>query len=160
MYPPRLCSPRYPAYLLVPPPRIIYLLVWNNFPASSLLSPFPHKPLPTPSPVLSVAHVVSHFPYHLQTWHPLTRKDPAMPQPRPHVRDTPEWTIVDFIHRGPWWRNKGAPVHSCHAFGCALINNVTGILSLNLCLILPLLTSAINGFDSSLVNGQYFLLMH
>ncbi|TDL25883.1 general substrate transporter [Rickenella mellea] len=49
-------------------------------------------------------------------------------------RTVPEWTIVDFIHRGPWWRNHG-------------------ILILNLCLILPLMTSAINGFDSSLVNG-------
>lgn len=19
----------------------------------------------------------------------------------------PEWTIVDFIHRGPWWTNRG-----------------------------------------------------
>ncbi|KAF5367586.1 hypothetical protein D9758_003710 [Tetrapyrgos nigripes] len=46
----------------------------------------------------------------------------------------PEWTIVDFIHRGPWWTNRG-------------------ILLLNICLILPLLTSIINGLDSSLVNG-------
>ncbi|KAH8118062.1 general substrate transporter [Phellopilus nigrolimitatus] len=46
----------------------------------------------------------------------------------------PEWSIVDFIHRGPWWRNRG-------------------ILMLNLCLVVPLLSSSINGFDSSLVNG-------
>ncbi|THV07426.1 hypothetical protein K435DRAFT_333548 [Dendrothele bispora CBS 962.96] len=50
----------------------------------------------------------------------------------------PEWTIVDFIHRGPWWTNRG-------------------ILWLNMCLILPLLTSIINGLDSSLVNGLQIL---
>ncbi|KAJ4477179.1 hypothetical protein J3R30DRAFT_3291440 [Lentinula aciculospora] len=53
--------------------------------------------------------------------------------PRP-----PEWTIVDFIHRGHWWTNHG-------------------ILLLNICLILPLLTSAVNGLDSSLVNGLQIL---
>ncbi|GLB40429.1 putative sugar (and other) transporter [Lyophyllum shimeji] len=46
----------------------------------------------------------------------------------------PEWTIVDFIHTGPWWKNRG-------------------ILLLNLWLILPLLSSVVNGLDSSLVNG-------
>ena len=29
----------------------------------------------------------------------------------------PEWTIVDFIHRGPWWTNRGSflfpSVHCC-----------------------------------------------
>ncbi|OCH94384.1 general substrate transporter [Obba rivulosa] len=50
----------------------------------------------------------------------------------------PEWTIVDFIHRGPWWKNRG-------------------IRFLNLWLILPLLTASINGFDSSLVNGLQIL---
>ncbi|KAI5122310.1 hypothetical protein M0805_002386 [Coniferiporia weirii] len=50
------------------------------------------------------------------------------------ARTGSEWSIVDFIHRGPWWRNRG-------------------ILMLNLCLIIPLLTSCINGYDSSLVNG-------
>ncbi|TFK40369.1 general substrate transporter [Crucibulum laeve] len=50
----------------------------------------------------------------------------------------PEWTIVDFIHRGPWWRNRG-------------------ILMLNICLLLPLLTSSVNGLDSSLVNGLQIL---
>ncbi|EMD31323.1 hypothetical protein CERSUDRAFT_119885 [Gelatoporia subvermispora B] len=50
----------------------------------------------------------------------------------------PEWTIVDFIHRGPWWKNRG-------------------IRLLNLWLILPLLTASINGFDSSLVNGLQIL---
>jgi len=46
----------------------------------------------------------------------------------------PEWTIVDFIHTGPWWKNRG-------------------ILILNLWLILPLLTSTVNGLNSSLPNG-------
>ncbi|KAJ3999448.1 hypothetical protein F5050DRAFT_1709706 [Lentinula boryana] len=53
--------------------------------------------------------------------------------PRP-----PEWTIVDFVHRGYWWTNHG-------------------ILLLNICLVLPLLTSAVNGLDSSLVNGLQIL---
>ncbi|KDQ59238.1 hypothetical protein JAAARDRAFT_57164 [Jaapia argillacea MUCL 33604] len=51
---------------------------------------------------------------------------------------TPEWTVVDFIHRGPWWRNRG-------------------ILILNLFLFLPLLTASVNGYDSSLVNGLQIL---
>ncbi|KAF9066623.1 general substrate transporter [Rhodocollybia butyracea] len=50
----------------------------------------------------------------------------------------PAWTVVDFIHRGYWWRNRG-------------------ILLLNICLILPLLTSAANGLDSSLVNALQIL---
>ncbi|KAJ7650242.1 general substrate transporter [Roridomyces roridus] len=53
-------------------------------------------------------------------------------------RPLPDWTVVDFIHRGPWWRNRG-------------------ILLLNLCLILPLLTSTANGLDSSLINGLQIL---
>ncbi|KAL0955091.1 hypothetical protein HGRIS_004008 [Hohenbuehelia grisea] len=53
-------------------------------------------------------------------------------------RTLPEWTIVDFIHRGPWWHNRG-------------------ILLLNICLLLPLLTSSVNGLDSSLVNGLQIL---
>ncbi|EKM78879.1 hypothetical protein AGABI1DRAFT_75451 [Agaricus bisporus var. burnettii JB137-S8] len=50
----------------------------------------------------------------------------------------PEWTIIDFIHRGPWWTNRG-------------------ILILNIMLVLPLLTSVTNGLDSSLVNGLQIL---
>ncbi|TFK94102.1 general substrate transporter [Polyporus arcularius HHB13444] len=50
----------------------------------------------------------------------------------------PEWTIVDFIHHGPWWRNRSIRV-------------------LNLLLVLPLLTASINGLDSSLVNGLQIL---
>ncbi|RDB26139.1 Lactose permease [Hypsizygus marmoreus] len=46
----------------------------------------------------------------------------------------PEWTIVDFIHTGPWWKNRG-------------------ILILNLWLVVPLLSSVVNGLDSSVVNG-------
>ncbi|KAF8071939.1 hypothetical protein FPV67DRAFT_908434 [Lyophyllum atratum] len=46
----------------------------------------------------------------------------------------PEWTIIDFIHTGPWWKNRG-------------------ILILNLWLVLPLLSSVVNGVNSSLVNG-------
>ncbi|KAJ6576457.1 general substrate transporter [Mycena vulgaris] len=53
-------------------------------------------------------------------------------------RSLPDWTVVDFIHTGPWWTNRG-------------------ILWLNLCLILPLLTSSANGLDSSLINGLQIL---
>ncbi|KAJ7139463.1 general substrate transporter [Mycena epipterygia] len=53
-------------------------------------------------------------------------------------RTLPDWTVVDFIHTGPWWTNRG-------------------ILWLNICLILPLLTSSANGLDSSLINGLQIL---
>ncbi|KAL0580965.1 hypothetical protein V5O48_001057 [Marasmius crinis-equi] len=53
-------------------------------------------------------------------------------------RSAPEWTIVDFIYTGHWWRNRG-------------------ILLLNICLLLPLLTAVTNGIDSSLVNGLQIL---
>ncbi|ETW83040.1 MFS sugar transporter [Heterobasidion irregulare TC 32-1] len=50
----------------------------------------------------------------------------------------PEWTVADFIYRGWWWNNRG-------------------ILLLNVYLLLPLLTSTVNGLDSSLVNGLQIL---
>ncbi|EJF64973.1 general substrate transporter [Dichomitus squalens] len=50
----------------------------------------------------------------------------------------PEWTVIDFIHRGAWWRNPSIRV-------------------LNLLLLLPLFTASINGLDSSLVNGLQIL---
>lgn len=50
----------------------------------------------------------------------------------------PEWTVADFIYRGRWWNNRG-------------------ILLLNVYLLLPLLTSTVNGLDSSLVNGLQIL---
>ncbi|KAI0078841.1 general substrate transporter [Panus rudis PR-1116 ss-1] len=50
----------------------------------------------------------------------------------------PEWTIVDFIHRGPWWKNRGIRI-------------------LNFWLLFPLLTACNNGLDSSLVNGLQIL---
>ncbi|KAJ7756448.1 general substrate transporter [Mycena maculata] len=53
-------------------------------------------------------------------------------------RPLPDWTVVDFIHTGWWWQNRG-------------------ILWLNVCLILPLLTSSANGLDSSLINGLQIL---
>ncbi|KDR76241.1 hypothetical protein GALMADRAFT_225930 [Galerina marginata CBS 339.88] len=48
------------------------------------------------------------------------------------------WSVVDFIHTGPWWKNRG-------------------ILLLNICLLIPLMTSVVNGIDSSLVNGLQIL---
>lgn len=49
-----------------------------------------------------------------------------------------EYTIVDFIHRESWWKNRG-------------------LLVLNICLILPLLSAALNGLDSSVLNGLQIL---
>ncbi|KAH7915610.1 hypothetical protein BJ138DRAFT_1132510 [Hygrophoropsis aurantiaca] len=50
----------------------------------------------------------------------------------------PEWTIADFVHRESWWKNRG-------------------LLTLNFCLILPLLSAAANGLDSSMLNGLQIL---
>ncbi|KAI0303757.1 hypothetical protein B0F90DRAFT_1708808 [Multifurca ochricompacta] len=50
----------------------------------------------------------------------------------------PDWSIAGSIHSGPWWRHRG-------------------VLLLNLYLMLPLLTSCINGYDSSIVNGLQIL---
>ncbi|KAG1744002.1 uncharacterized protein EDB91DRAFT_1124164 [Suillus paluster] len=51
----------------------------------------------------------------------------------------PQRTIADLIHREPrWWNNRG-------------------ILILNICLILPLLSSTLNGLDSSMINGLQIL---
>lgn len=69
-------------------------------------------------------------------------------------RNVPEWTIVDFIHRGAWWRNRGPCKFAISSGQSCSRCELTGILLLNLCLLLPLMTSSINGFDSSLVNGQ------
>ncbi|KAG8679779.1 hypothetical protein FRC09_018712, partial [Ceratobasidium sp. 395] len=43
-------------------------------------------------------------------------------------------SFYDLVDDGPWWRNRG-------------------ILFLNLCLLLALITSSANGFDSSMMNG-------
>lgn len=50
----------------------------------------------------------------------------------------PEHTIADFIHRESWWKNRG-------------------LLVLNIYLILPLLSSVLNGLDSSILNGLQIL---
>ncbi|KAG1872232.1 hypothetical protein F4604DRAFT_1881038 [Suillus subluteus] len=50
----------------------------------------------------------------------------------------PQWTITDFTYRESWWKNRG-------------------ILMLNICLILPLLSSTLNGFDSSMINNLQIL---
>ncbi|KZP23825.1 general substrate transporter [Athelia psychrophila] len=48
------------------------------------------------------------------------------------------WTLAPHLHKGYWWNHRG-------------------ILMLNLCLILPLLSATINGLDSSLNNGLQIL---
>ncbi|KAG1737263.1 general substrate transporter [Suillus lakei] len=50
----------------------------------------------------------------------------------------PQWTITDFTYRKSWWKNRG-------------------ILMLNICLILPLLSSTLNGLDSSMINDLQIL---
>lgn len=50
----------------------------------------------------------------------------------------PDWGISSYIHVGPWWRHRG-------------------VLFLNMYLLIPLLTSCVNGYDSSLVNGLQLL---
>ncbi|KAG1758503.1 hypothetical protein EDD22DRAFT_189025 [Suillus occidentalis] len=50
----------------------------------------------------------------------------------------PQWTITDFTYRESWWRHRG-------------------ILMLNICLILPLLSSTLNGLDSSMINNLQIL---
>ncbi|KAF9223402.1 general substrate transporter [Gyrodon lividus] len=50
----------------------------------------------------------------------------------------PERAIADFINRESWWKNRG-------------------ILILNLCLVLPLFSSVVNGLDSSTLNGLQIL---
>ncbi|KAH9039702.1 general substrate transporter [Lactarius hengduanensis] len=47
-------------------------------------------------------------------------------------------TVASSIHLGPWWRHRG-------------------VLVLNLYLLIPLLTSCVNGYDSSLINGLQVL---
>lgn len=53
-------------------------------------------------------------------------------------RALPESSLVDFANKGRWWRNRG-------------------IILLNICLLIPLVTSAVNGLDSSLINGLQIL---
>ena len=68
-----------------------------------------------------------------------------------------EWTIVDYLHKGPWWKNHGEHV----LWSCLSLSEIShtttliheGILVLNICLMLPMITATMNGFDSSLVNG-------
>ncbi|KAF9475387.1 general substrate transporter [Pholiota conissans] len=52
--------------------------------------------------------------------------------------DVTEWSIWEFIHKTAWWRNRG-------------------ILTLNILLLIPLMTSVVNGLDSSLINGLQIL---
>ncbi|KAG1905045.1 general substrate transporter [Suillus fuscotomentosus] len=67
----------------------------------------------------------------------------------------PQWTITDFTYRESWWKNRGT------SFVKRIqINNVLdypAILILNICLILPLLSSTLNGFDSSMMNNLQIL---
>ncbi|KAH7884734.1 hypothetical protein F5I97DRAFT_1812799 [Phlebopus sp. FC_14] len=54
---------------------------------------------------------------------------------------TPQWTIANLVYREPWWKDRGTP----------------WILLLNIYLILPLASAAVNGLDSSMLNGLQIL---
>ncbi|RXW25548.1 hypothetical protein EST38_g311 [Candolleomyces aberdarensis] len=53
-------------------------------------------------------------------------------------REKPEFSIADFLDQGKWWRNRG-------------------LVLLNIALVIPLMSSIVNGLDSSLVNGLQIL---
>jgi len=76
-----------------------------------------------------------------------------------------EWnSIVDLVHRRePWYKNNGQSILAIALHTRARVSDVChlGLVVLNLCLILPLMTASINGFDSSVVNGSnYSQLVH
>ncbi|KAH6913115.1 hexose transporter [Coprinopsis sp. MPI-PUGE-AT-0042] len=50
----------------------------------------------------------------------------------------PELSVADLIDQGHWWKNRG-------------------LILLNIALLIPLMTSIVNGLDSSLVNGLQIL---
>ncbi|KAF6754460.1 hexose transporter [Ephemerocybe angulata] len=54
------------------------------------------------------------------------------------AREKPEFSIADFLDNGRWWRNRG-------------------LVLLNIALVIPLMSSIVNGLDSSLVNGLQIL---
>ena len=64
-----------------------------------------------------------------------------------------------LLQHGRWENSSteatGGRIEVSHIFFSASfpLNTCIGILILNICLILPLLTASINGYDSSLVNG-------
>jgi hypothetical protein len=70
-----------------------------------------------------------------------------------------QWAIVNFIHKGPWWKNHGE--HVTRLFGLKFDDLATshpeGILVLNIYLLLPILTATMNGLDATLVNGLQIL---
>ena len=65
-----------------------------------------------------------------------------------------DMSVASSIHAGPWWRHRGMspypyPWHWLTTSGIFF----KGVLLLNLYLLIPLLTSCVNGYDASLVNG-------
>ncbi|KAG2048457.1 hypothetical protein BDR06DRAFT_991507 [Suillus hirtellus] len=82
------------------------------------------------------------MPYKYPTNHHLITVNftsPHTPTQRQSIlMSVPQWTITDFTYRESWWKNRA-------------------ILILNICLILPLLSSTLNGFDSSMINNLQIL---
>lgn len=66
-----------------------------------------------------------------------------------------EWNaVVDVVNRRhPWYRNNGEHPQA-YTHSPTPSSPLVGIIVLNLCLLVPLLTASINGYDSSVVNGH------
>lgn len=55
-----------------------------------------------------------------------------------------DWpTIADLVDHGPWWHNRGGALIGCN-FNQRLIKGLPGIVMLNICLALAVLTSYTN----------------
>ena len=66
--------------------------------------------------------------------------------------------IAEVVHKGPWWTNRGTVLHTL-ACRTALTLSPPGIRNLNFCLALVILASAVNGYDSSVLNGELLVLL-
>lgn len=64
-------------------------------------------------------------------------------------------SIADVLWKGYWWQNRGKWKAS---ISCEKMSRLspcfTGILQLNLCIGLVIVASTINGYDSSILNGE------
>jgi len=63
-----------------------------------------------------------------------------------------EWSLVNFIYKGYWFRHRSTWPKLRH--NASLNASTTGLLILNALLLIPLMSSVINGIDSSLLNGE------
>ena len=64
-------------------------------------------------------------------------------------------SVIDLIYKGYWWQNRGI-LSNCYPPPTLAIDashELTGILILNIYLLIPIMTSVVNGIDSSNLNG-------